>query len=912
MKPINKGGCVMVTVDLKNLTNKLNKFCKDSLTKAAGICVTRGNYEVTVEHFLMAMIDSSTADIQIILRNFEIDPARLIRLIDRDAESLRTGNTGRPTFSPILLDWVQDAWVFASVEYNMNDIRSGVLLTTMIFNLARYGTGGYIDEFGKISKDVLKRDLLSIVGKSLEEPTAMGTKEAGTGKPGEGGKLPTGDTALSRFTINFTERARRGEVDPVFARDREMQQIITVLGRRQKNNPMIVSDPGVGKTAMVGELALRIVSGDVPDILKNVEVLSLDMGLLQAGASVKGEFENRLKAVISEVKASPIPVVLFIDEAHQMIGAGGGAGGSDAANLLKPALARGELRTIAATTWTEYKKYFEKDPALARRFQLVKLEIPNDQEAMIMLRGIRDKYETAHNIHILDEAVVSATKLGSRYISTRNHPDKGVDLLDTAATRAKLSLTSKPDVVDYEERKTQALERELNSLLHDKETGSTIEEARIPELEKAIAESKEKVAQLTEKWQKEKITVDKVIAIRKQLEEQNNTEKPVEKPAEKPAESEVKTDQSPVPAEPVTQEDLTKALEELKEAQGKDPMIFLDVNQDVVAKVVADMTGIPIGKMVKDEAETILHLDEEIGKRLKGQDQAVDAVCRGIRASKAGVKPPNTPMGVFLFVGPSGTGKTECALIVADLMFGGEQFMTIINMSEFQEKHTVSRLIGSPPGYVGYGEGGVLTEAVRQRPYSVVLLDEVEKADLEVMNLFYQVFDKGMLSDSEGRVVDFKNTIIFLTSNLATDIITNLCAAPVAPTADELMTAIRPTLSQHFKPALLARMNIVPFFILSPEVLKGIVILKLNGLGKRLLENHRVKFVYDPAVVEQIAARCTEVETGARNIDHILSGSLLPRISTEILQQMTVGPLPDKFKVGISDSGDFTFEFLDE
>ncbi|MEK7397833.1 MAG: type VI secretion system ATPase TssH [Candidatus Poribacteria bacterium] len=894
----------MVTVDLKNLTNKLNKFCKDSLTRAAGICVTRGNYEVNVEHFLMAMIDSNTADIQIILRNFEIDPARLIRLIDRDAESLRTGNTGRPTFSPILLDWIQDAWVFASVEYNMSDIRSGVLLTTMISNLARYGTGGYIDEFSRIQKDVLRRDFLSIVGKSSEEPTAMGTKEAGAGKPGEGGKLPTGDTALARFTINFTERARHSEVDPVFARDREMQQIITVLGRRQKNNPMIVSDPGVGKTAMVGELALRIVSGDVPDILKNVEILGLDMGLLQAGASVKGEFENRLKAVISEVKASPIPVVLFIDEAHQMIGAGGGAGGSDAANLLKPALARGELRTIAATTWTEYKKYFEKDPALARRFQLVKLEIPNDQEAMIMLRGIRDKYESAHNIHILDEAVVSATKLGSRYISARNHPDKGVDLLDTAATRAKLSLTSKPDVIDYEERKTQALERELNSLLRDKETGSTIEEARIPELEKAIAESKEKVAQLTEKWQKEKSAVDKVIAIRKQLEEQSKAEKPESNPPFPPL--------AKGGTEPVTQEDLTKALEELKEAQGKDPMIFLDVNQDVVAKVVADMTGIPIGKMVKDEAETILHLDDEIGKRLKGQDQAVEAVCRGIRASKAGVKPPNTPMGVFLFVGPSGTGKTECALIVADLMFGGEQFMTIINMSEFQEKHTVSRLIGSPPGYVGYGEGGVLTEAVRQRPYSVVLLDEVEKADLEVMNLFYQVFDKGMLSDSEGRVVDFKNTIIFLTSNLATDIITDLCAAPVAPTAEELMTAIRPTLSQHFKPALLARMNIVPFFILSPEVLKDIVILKLNGLGKRLLENHRIKFVYDPAVVEQIAARCTEVETGARNIDHILSGSLLPRISTEILQQMTVGPLPDKLKVGISDSGDFTFEFLDE
>lgn len=893
----------MISVDPKSLTKKLNKSCVDALTKAIGISMTRGNYEVTVEHLLMAMIDNSTADIQAVLRQFEIDPVRIIRLIDREVESLRTGNAGKPTFSPILLDWIQDAWVFASVEYNATEVRSGFLLTAMVANPARYGTGNYIDELAKIPKDLLRRDLLTITSKSSEEPTAMGTKEAVSGKPGEGGKLPTGDTALARFTINFTERARKSEVDPVYARDREMQQIITILGRRQKNNPIIVSDPGVGKTAMVGELALRIVSGDVPDILKNVEVLGLDMGLLQAGASVKGEFENRLKAVISEVKASPIPVVLFIDEAHTMIGAGGGAGGGDAANLLKPALARGELRTIAATTWSEYKKYFEKDPALARRFQLVKLEIPTDQEAMIMLRGVRDKYESAHNIHILDEAVVSATKLGSRYISARNHPDKGVDLLDTAATRAKLSLTSKPDVIDYAERHTQALERELNSLLRDKEAGSPIEEIRIPELEKAIAESKEKVAKLVEKWQKEKSAADKVIEIRKKLEEQNNTEKPKE--------SEEKSDQPSTPAEPVTQEDLTKALDEFKEAQGKEPMLYLDVNQDVVAKVVADMTGIPIGKMVKDEAETILHLEEEIGKRLKGQNQAIEAVCRGIRASKAGVKSPSTPMGVFLFVGPSGTGKTECALIVADMMFGGEQFMTIINMSEFQEKHTVSRLIGSPPGYVGYGEGGVLTEAVRQRPYSVVLLDEVEKADLEVMNLFYQVFDKGMLSDGEGRVIDFKNTIIFLTSNLATDIITNMCASPVQPTAEELLAAIRPSLSQHFKPALLARMNIVPFFILSPEVLKDIVILKLNQLGRRLLENHRVRFEYEDAVVEQIAARCTEVETGARNIDHILSGTLLPRISTEILQQMTIGPLPDKLKVGITDEGDFSFEFGD-
>ncbi len=883
-------GVNMVIVDIKRLTRLLNKFCIDSLNKAAGICLSRRDYEITIEHALLSMTESSNADIQLILRHFEIDPARILRLLQRDIESLKTGNPGTPVLSPMLMEWIQDAWLIASVEYQMTNIRSGILLIAFMANPARYGGGSYADELEKINKDTLRRELLDIVSKSLEEPPATGEKP--TTAPGER-RLPEGDSALAKFTINFTERARKGELDPVLGRDREMRQMINILGRRQKNNPIIVSEPGVGKTAMVGELARRIVGGDVPDILKNVEILSLDMGLLQAGAGVRGEFENRLKAVISEVKASPTPIIIFIDEAHTMIGAGGPAGGSDAANLLKPALARGEMRTIAATTWSEYKKYFEKDPALARRFQLVKLENPTDEEAIVMLRGIREKYESAHSITILDEAVVSAGKLGSRYISGRHHPDKGVDLIDTAASRAKLSLTSKPDVIDDLERRIQVLERELDSLRRDKESGNEVEEIRIAELENLINENKNKLSELTDKWQKEKTAAEKVIALRKEIDSAIKAEK---------SESEIEQLKS----------DLDKALQELRDAQGKDPMIYLQVDKDVIAKVVSDITGIPIGKMIKDEAETILNLEEEMGKRLKGQPQAIEAVCRGIKSAKAGVKPPNTPIGVFLFVGPSGVGKTECATIVADLLFGGEQFMTVINMSEFQEKHTVSRLIGSPPGYVGYGEGGVLTEAVRQRPYSVVLLDEVEKADLEVMNLFYQVFDKGMLSDGEGRVVDFKNTVIFLTSNLATDIITNMCSAPVLPTVEEVMTAIRPTLSQHFKPALLARMNIVPFFTLPPDILKEITVLKLNQLGRRLWDNHRITFEYDPSVVDQIAARCTEVETGARNIDHIMQGTLLPQISTEILQQMTIGPLPAKLVVGIGDDGGFTFTFSEK
>ncbi|MCZ6678389.1 MAG: type VI secretion system ATPase TssH [Candidatus Poribacteria bacterium] len=887
---------MMISVDIKALTELLNKFCKDSVTKAAGICVSRGNYEVTIEHVLLAMADNTTADIQQILRHFEIEPARLLNLLQRDVEYLRSGNQGRPVLSPILMELLQEAWLLTSVEYRLSAVRSGTFLAALIANRARYGEGRYLDELEHIQSDVLRRELPDIVAESSEEPAALGTKEPGEADEGQ---LPQGDTALAQFTINFTERARKGDMDPVFARDREMRQIINILGRRQKNNPIIVSEPGVGKTAMVGELARRVVNGDVPDILCNVEVLSLDMGLLQAGASVRGEFENRIKSVIAEVKASPKPIILFIDEAHTMIGAGGAAGGSDAANLLKPALARGELRTIAATTWSEYKKYFEKDPALARRFQLVKLENPTDADAIVMLRGLREKYEEAHNVHILDEAVVAAGELGSRYISGRQQPDKGVDLMDTAASRVKLSLTSKPDVIDDTERRIETLQRELDSLLRDRETGAEIEESRVVELETAIEITEDELDALTKQWQREKEAAEKVIAIRKQIEGNGGIE-----------EDDVPEDSVLEDADALKKE-LIKALADFHEIQREEALIHLQVDADVIAKVVGDMTGIPVGRMVRDEAESILYLENALGERLKGQSHVIEGVSRGIRAAKAGLKNPQVPMGVFLFVGPSGTGKTECALTVADLLFGGEQFMATINMSEFQEKHTVSRLIGSPPGYVGYGEGGVLTEAVRQRPYSVVLLDEVEKADLEVMNLFYQVFDKGMLSDGEGRIIDFKNTIIFLTSNLASDVITKMCQSENQPDVEEVAKAIRPILSDHFRPALLARMTIVPFFTISAEVMQDIVVIKLNQLGDRLWENHRITFDFDPNVVQQIAARCTEVETGARNIDHIMRGTLLPAISTELLQQMTIGPLPDCLMLGLGDDGNFTFEFSD-
>jgi type VI secretion system protein VasG len=676
--------------------------------------------------------------------------------------------------------------------------------------------------------------------------------------------------------------------------------MIDILGRRRKNNPIAVGEAGVGKTAVVEGLALKIVQGDVPDALRDVEIYGLDLGLLQAGAGIKGEFENRIKGVISEVKASPKPIILFIDEAHTLIGAGAGAGGGDAANLLKPALARGELRTVAATTWSEYKKYFEKDAALARRFQLVKLDEPSVDDAVVIMRGLRETYEVAHGVYVRDDAVVAAASLSARYISGRQLPDKAVDLLDTTSARVKIGLTAKPDAIDDRERRIQTLERELGALRRDIETGSSRDDGRTAELETAIQVVREELLGLETRWQREQEAVCRILELRRQL-------------AGKTALSEATPGAgSTAPAvDPVAvRQELDTAMADLAAIQGDDPLIHFEVTPEAISKVVSDWTGIPVGSMVKDEARAILQFSDNLKQRIKGQDHAIAAIDRGMRAAKAGLGNPNTPIGVYLFVGPSGVGKTECALGIADLLFGGERFIVTINMSEFQEKHTVSRLIGSPPGYVGYGEGGVLTEAVRQRPYSVVLLDEVEKADPEVMNLFYQVFDKGMLADGEGRVIDFKNTIICMTSNLASDIITQMCANGNRPDPETLLAAIKPLLSAHFKPALLARMDVVPFYTISTEAMQSIVELKLHQLAARLQASQKMRLTYDAQVVAQITARCTEVETGARNIDHIMRGTLLPEISTEILKTMSAESMPHTLELGIDPAGLFTYRFL--
>jgi type VI secretion system protein VasG len=901
----------MIGVEIKSLLRRLNRFCSRALEGAAGLCVSRGHYEVTVEHLMLKMTEDPNGDLQAILRYFEIEPARFQKAIQRAVEEFKSGNAGKPVFSPLLLEWFQDAWLMASLELGLAEIRSGILVAALVDRPSRYTGGAFVDMLDKISKEEIRKKLLTIVEKSSESAQVMGIAPETSQVPGAA-RRSDGDSALARFTMDFTGRARAGEIDPVFGRDREIRQMIDILARRRKNNPIVVGEAGVGKTAVVEGLALKIVQGDVPSILAGVDLLVLDLGLLQAGAGVKGEFENRLKAVINEVKESPKPIVLFIDEAHTLIGAGGAVGGGDAANLLKPALARGELRTIAATTWSEYKKYFEKDPALARRFQLVKLDEPGEQDTILMLRGLRDKYEASHKVRVLDEGIVEAVKLSSRYISGRQLPDKAVDLLDTCAARVKIGLSSRPFELDDVQRRIQTLQRELDALERDQAAGVLVEAARIQELKDKIADTQKEAADVEARWLKEKEAVDRVMTLREQI---GGCKKDVVAEAEgaktdapAAAGSEIK------PAPPTidldaAKNELVSAMAILKEIQGKSPFISTEVNGETIARVVSDWTGIPLGKMVRDEAQTILQFEGRLRERIKGQDHAIEAIGRGIRAAKAGLQNPKTPIGVFLLVGPSGVGKTESGLGLADLLFGGERFMVTINMSEFQEKHTVSRLIGSPPGYVGYGEGGVLTEAVRQRPYSVVLLDEVEKADPEVLNLFYQVFDKGMLSDGEGRVVDFKNTIILLTSNLASDTIVSMASGPVRPEVDELINAIRPALIKHFKPALLGRMTVVPFYPISMEAMKEIVALKLGQVGKRLMESHRMKFECAPEVVELISQRCTEVESGARNIDHIINGTLLPMISTEILERLGTGTLTDSLRVEIDADKNFSLQF---
>ncbi|OYO27932.1 type VI secretion system ATPase TssH [Janthinobacterium sp. PC23-8] len=872
----------MLLVELKPLVGRLNQYCKQALEDGVGLCVARGHYEITVEHLLSKLFGELSADLPLLLRQSGVDAAVVRRAIDQSLDQMRSGNAARPAFSPLLLELLQDAWLIASVNLLENRIRSGAILLALLARASYYASGDYAAALRTLNRETLMLELGKIGSVSIEADTT-GSSADRAAPAGEG-------SAIARFCENFTDKARAGKIDPVFGRDMEIRQMVDILARRRKNNPICVGDPGVGKTAVVEGLALRIVDGDVPASLQDVAILGLDMGLLQAGASVKGEFENRLKGVISEIKASPTPIILFIDEAHTLIGAGGQAGTSDAANLLKPALARGELRTIAATTWAEYKKYFEKDAALARRFQLVKLDEPDLATAVLILRGLKQKYEDVHGVVMRDDAIVAAAELSSRYITGRQLPDKAVDLLDTACARVKVLQSAKPDVLEDKERQIQALRREHGGLERDRDNLQTVDLSRLLEIDAQVLTLSEEAARLRLLWQTQKTAADALLAARA-ARAQGRTEG----------------------ADDAALATLTQVMEAagaaFKAAQGDQPLVRVDVDPDVVAKVISDWTGIPAGKMLRDQAATVMAMAATLAARVRGQDHAMHQIGEILKTAQSGLRDPQQPLGVFLLAGPSGVGKTETALAVADILFGDEKSTVIVNMSEFQEKHNVSRLIGSPPGYVGYGEGGVLTEAVRQRPYSVVLLDEVEKAHLDVLNLFYQVFDKGMLSDGEGKEIDFSNTVIFLTSNLATDVITELTTGDELPDADTLLSAVRPILSAHFKPALLARMTVIPYFTLAQDALAGIVRLKLNKIVQRLAHNNKMEFSYSEAVVAQIAARCTEVETGARNIDFILRGAVMPLMSQQILQRMSADDIPAGVTLDVDGQGQFTVAF---
>ena len=852
--------------NLKGLLSRLNPYCTRALEGASGVCVNRSHYEVSIEHLLLQLLDDEQSDIPLLLAHFEIDPAHWVKLLQQELEHLKNGNPGKPVFSSALLSLFEDAWVASSVHLGQSQVRSGALLAALADNPMRYGAG-FLESLDKISLEEIVNEFDSLIEVSSERSSLPA---------GSAASAPVGGSALGKYTTNFTEKARRGEIDPVFGRDREIRQMIDILGRRRKNNPIAVGDAGVGKTAVIEGLALKVAEGDVPEMIRDVDIVELDLGALQAGASVKGEFENRLNAVINEIKASEKPIILFIDEAHTLIGAGGAAGTGDAANLLKPALARGELRTIAATTWSEYKKYFEKDPALARRFQLVKLDEPSVENTAVILRGLRSVYEKAHKVYIRDDAIVATAAMSARYITGRQLPDKAVDTLDTACSRVNISLSTKPPAIEDLERSVQIMLREKNALERDINTGRAHKTDRLQELVQEIDASNQKLEIEIGDWQAQKKLVDEVIALRTEVD-----------------------------AGKVDAKKLAEAIAELELFQRDKPKIAYEVTAEVVAAVISDWTGVPVGNIVKDEAQALMEFSQSLKAWVKGQDHAVELIDSIVRTAKAGLQNPDQPHGIFLFVGPSGVGKTEMALGVANLMFGGEQFMTTINMSEYQEKHSVSRLVGSPAGYVGYGEGGVLSEAVRQRPYSVVLLDEVEKADLEVMNLFYQVFDKGTLSDGEGLAIDFKNTIIFLTSNLASATIMDKCTGDTWPDIEQLTEAIRIELQNHFKPALLARMTIIPFYPLKPEVMNSIVKIKLDKVGKRLKQNQALVFDYDDTVVAQITSRCHDVESGARNIDHIVNKTLLPLISTRILSNIGNETEFTNLQLRIGDNGEF-------
>ena len=874
-----------MSIDLQALIDKLDPDCRKGVEAAAELCVAQTNYNVELEHLLIKLLEIPDTDIRQLLRHYEVGTATLNRELTLAIERFKRGNSRTPVLSPYILQLLEQAWLLSSLHYQGGQIFTGAIFQALLDNDTLRGViVESAPSLTKIPREAVKKEFVEIVRavERASRPDGAPSKKMAAPLP-KGAPRASQTPALDQFTIDLTERARQGLIDPIYGRDAEIRQLIDILTRRRQNNPILTGDAGVGKTAVVEGFALRIAGGGgVPPALANISIRILDLALLQAGAGIRGEFEKRLKAVIDEVKRAPAPVILFIDEAHTMIGAGGIAGQGDAANLLKPVLARGELRTIAATTWSEYKKYFEKDPALVRRFQVVKVEEPTEASAVEMLRGVVANLEAHHRVTVLDEAVWDAVRLSNRYITGRQLPDKAISVLDTACARVAVGQNSTPPEIEDAIKHGEQLDLEIAILRREQASGHDHGE-RLEMLTQHLAAAQGDREVLEKRWEEEKEAVAAVLTLQAELQ------------------------RSDALAE-ADRERLKTAKAELARLQADTPMIPLCVDAGVIARVISNWTGIPVGKMLTDEIDTVLNLKEKMAERIIGQPQALDMICRRIRTYRAGLDDPGKPVGVFLLAGPSGVGKTETALTLADLLYGGDRNLVIINMSEYQEAYTVSGLKGAPPGYVGHGKGGVLTEAVRQNPYSAVLLDEVEKAHPDVMELFYQVFDKGVLEDSEGVVVDFKNTVIMLTSNVGTDAILNACEEET-PDLDALVAQVRPELLRYFKPAFLGRLVIVPYLPLSDSVIRRIVRLKLEKIRQRFAENHRVAFTYSDELIEAVADRCTEVDSGARNVDHLLTHTLLPELSAEMLRRMAAGQACKSIHGHLDDQGGLAYRF---
>ncbi|KIC14363.1 type VI secretion system ATPase TssH [Leisingera sp. ANG-Vp] len=906
----------MTEISRVALFGKLNKLGYQAVESATVFCKMRGNPYVELVHWMHQLLAQQDSDLHRIIEHYKLDPGKIATELTRALDMLPRGASTISDLSDHLMDAMERGWVWGSLLYSSGQVRSGYLLLGMLKTPAlRNILSNMSPELAKIGADDLADNFHEATDGSPED--ALGAQDGsnvtgGGAEPGEAsgamapGAMGKGE-ALEQFCTDLTAQAKAGEIDPIVGRDEEIRQIVDILMRRRQNNPILTGEAGVGKTAVVEGFALRIARGDVPPALADVRLLVLDVGLLQAGASMKGEFENRLRQVIDEVQASPVPIVMFVDETHTLVGAGGAAGTGDAANLLKPALARGTLRTIGATTWAEYKKYIEKDPALTRRFQVVKVDEPGIQKAILMMRGIASMLENHHRVQVLDEGIEAAVSLSARYIPARQLPDKSVSLLDTACARVAVSQHAVPAEVDDSQRRIEALTTELEIIGRDETAGYEVADRR-EAVEAAKTAEEERLAGLTERWDKEKAVVQDILDLRAKLREGaapvDDTVDAGDDSAEGAAEG---SGDGPDRAELLQQ--LKDKNAELDTLQGDSALILPIVDHQAIASVVGDWTGIPVGRMVKDEIETILNLEEHLAKRVIGQDHAMKMIAKRIQTSRAGLDNPNKPIGVFMLAGTSGVGKTETALALAEVLYGGEQNVITINMSEYQEAHTVSSLKGAPPGYVGYGEGGVLTEAVRRKPYSVVLLDEVEKAHPDVHEIFFQVFDKGVMEDGEGRIIDFKNTLILLTSNVGTETIMDLCSDPeLMPDPEGMAKALRDPLLKVFPPALLGRLVAIPYYPLSPEMIGEITKLQLGRIQKRVQETHDVPFEYTDAVVEEIVNRCQELDSGGRMIDAIVTNTMLPEISNEFLRRLMEGGEVKKVAVDVKD-GEFTYGF---